>query len=60
MDIDYGGAGDYYFAWAGDESNSIMHYLDLASGFIEAHTPMINDNEAMLQICKFHNAIVGH
>ena len=34
--------------------------FDLATGFIETQTPMINDNEAMLQICKFHNAIVGH
>jgi carbonic anhydrase len=34
--------------------------FDLATGFIEPQTPMINDNEAMLQICKFHNAIVGH
>ena len=34
--------------------------FDLATGFIEPQTPMISDNEAMLQICKFHNAIVGH
>jgi hypothetical protein len=33
LDIDYGGAGSLYFVWAGDESNSIMHYLDLANGF---------------------------
>ena len=33
LDLDYGGAGEFYFAWSGDESNSIMHYLDLASGF---------------------------
>ena len=40
----------------------ILHgwVFDLATGFIEPQTPMISDNEAMLQICKFHNAIVGH
>jgi len=33
LDLDYGGAGDFYFSWSGDESNSIMHYLDLSTGF---------------------------
>jgi hypothetical protein len=32
-DIDYGPSGPFYFAWSGDESNTIMHYLDLAAGF---------------------------
>lgn len=31
--IDFGPAGDYYFAWSGDESNTIMHYLDLSGTF---------------------------
>ena len=34
--------------------------FDLGTGYIRPQTPMINDNEAMLKICKFHNAIVGH
>jgi hypothetical protein len=32
-DIDYGPSGPFYFVWSGDESNTIMHYLDLAHGF---------------------------
>jgi hypothetical protein len=32
-DIDYGPNGPFYFAWSGDESNTIMHYLDLATSF---------------------------
>ncbi|HEX6130077.1 MAG TPA: hypothetical protein VF071_13740 [Candidatus Limnocylindria bacterium] len=27
--IDFGPGGDFYFAWSGDESNSIMSYIDL-------------------------------
>jgi hypothetical protein len=33
LDIDYGASGPFYYAWAGDESSTIMHYLDLATGF---------------------------
>ena len=29
LKADYGPAGDFYFAWFGDESNSIMSYVDL-------------------------------
>ena len=32
-DIDYGPSGSFYFAWSGDESSTVMHYLDLAQGF---------------------------
>jgi hypothetical protein len=28
-DIDFGPDGDFYFAWSGDESNSMMSYIDL-------------------------------
>jgi hypothetical protein len=28
-DYDYGPGGDTYFAWSGDESDTIMHYSDL-------------------------------
>jgi hypothetical protein len=31
--FDYGPSGDLYFAWVGDESNTIMHYMDLSSHF---------------------------
>jgi len=27
--VDFGPRGDYYFAWSGDESNTIMSYIDL-------------------------------
>jgi hypothetical protein len=30
---DYGPGGDTYFAWLGDESNSVMSYIDLTSEF---------------------------
>jgi hypothetical protein len=28
-DIDFGPSGDFYFAWSGDESNTMMSYIDL-------------------------------
>jgi hypothetical protein len=28
-DVDFGPSGDFYFAWSGDESNSMMSYIDL-------------------------------
>lgn len=28
-DVDYGPGDDFYFAWAGDESNTMMSYIDL-------------------------------
>lgn len=31
--IDYGPGDDFYFAWSGDESNTIMHYMDLSTQF---------------------------
>jgi len=27
--VDFGPGGDYYFAWSGDQNNSIMSYIDL-------------------------------
>lgn len=30
---DFGPSDDLYFAWSGDESHTIMHYLDLADDF---------------------------
>jgi hypothetical protein len=32
-DYDYGPGGNTYFAWSGDESDTIMHYMDLSLGF---------------------------
>jgi len=31
--VDYGAADETYFAWSGDESNTIMHYMDLSTDF---------------------------
>jgi hypothetical protein len=31
--IDFDAVGDFEFAWSGDESHSVMHYLALANGF---------------------------
>jgi hypothetical protein len=31
--LDYGPSGDYYFAWSGDESETIMAYNDLTGNF---------------------------
>jgi hypothetical protein len=32
-DVDYGPADLFFFAWSGDESNTIMHYMDLSTTF---------------------------
>jgi hypothetical protein len=32
-DIDFGPGDDFYFAWSGNESNSIMSYMDLSYNF---------------------------
>lgn len=32
-DVDYGPTGDFYYAWSGDESFTIMQYLALANQF---------------------------
>lgn len=31
--LDFGPADDFYFVWSGDESNTIMHYMDLSDEF---------------------------
>jgi carbonic anhydrase len=33
--------------------------FDLASGYIQPQTSMINNNDAILEVCKFHNGVVG-
>lgn len=33
LDLDYGPEGDFYFAWSGDESDTVMSYLDVTGGF---------------------------
>lgn len=31
--LDYGPSGSFYFAWVGDESDTVMHYITLSNGF---------------------------
>jgi hypothetical protein len=31
--LDFDSVGPFYFAWAGDESNTVMHYIALSNGF---------------------------
>jgi len=31
--VDYGPENEFYFVWSGDESNTIMHYMDLSDEF---------------------------
>lgn len=33
LDIDYGPGDDFYYAWVGDESDTVMHYLALSNYF---------------------------
>ena len=33
--------------------------FDLGSGYIHPQTSMINNNQAIQEVCKFHNGIVG-
>ena len=43
------GARPYIHGWV----------FDLGSGLLHPQTSMINDDAAMLEVCKFHNAAVG-
>lgn len=33
LDLDYSAGGNFYYAWSGDESNTIMSYIDLSLNF---------------------------
>jgi hypothetical protein len=33
--VDFGAEGEFFFAWAGDESDTVMHYLTLSNQFGE-------------------------
>jgi hypothetical protein len=35
LDLDYGPSDEFYFAWSGDESETVMHYLALSNIFGE-------------------------
>ena len=47
-------------AWARGQRPFIHGWVfDLGSGFIHPQTSMINNNQAIQEVCKFHNGIVG-
>jgi carbonic anhydrase len=47
-------------AWARGGHPFIHGWVfDLASGYIQPQTSMINNNDAILEVCKFHNGNVG-
>jgi carbonic anhydrase len=47
-------------AWARGARPHVHGWVfDLASGYIKPQTSMINSNEAILEVCKFHNGTVG-
>jgi hypothetical protein len=33
IDVDFGASGSTYFAWLGDESDTVMHYISVSNGF---------------------------
>jgi hypothetical protein len=33
LEADYGGFGDMYYTWLGDESDTVMHYISVSNGF---------------------------
>jgi hypothetical protein len=33
LGLDYGPADEFYYAWSGDESDTVMHYIALSNGF---------------------------
>jgi hypothetical protein len=56
--IDFDAAGPFEFAWSGDESNTIMHYLALSNGF----GVFDRDNEhrwEMAGYINWSNAVLG-
>jgi hypothetical protein len=69
LEIDYGPSGGSYFAWAGDESNSIMSYVDLNWDFSQfdqdnfnrfhAAGYIITSNALAAQVLTSRNASAG-
>jgi hypothetical protein len=56
LGVDYGPEGSTYFAWSGDESNSIMSYIDLNWDFSQFDQDNFNRFEAAAYILN-SNAI---
>lgn len=48
--VDFGPTGDFFFAWAGDESNSMMSYIDLNWDFSQFDRDNMNRFQAAAYI----------
>jgi hypothetical protein len=69
LEMDYGPEGDFYFAWSGDESNSIMSYVDLNWDFsqfdrdnfnrVHAAGYIVNANAIAEAVLASPNAVLG-
>ncbi len=67
--LDYYATGDFYFVWLGDESNSIMSYMDTNDEFSQfdydnhwrtvAAAYLINANAIAADVLKSHSAGAG-
>ena len=49
--FDYGPSDDFYFAWLGDESDTVMHYIALSNGFGNHNT----DNMRRWEVAGYLN-----
>jgi hypothetical protein len=56
--FDYGPRGFFYFAWLGDESDTVMHYLSLSGGFGEHNRDNMYRWEAA-GFLNWSNALAG-
>ena len=50
--VDYGPGGDFYFAWSGDQCNSMMSYIDLNWDFSQFD----RDNSDRFLTAAYHEA----
>ncbi|MEZ5288946.1 MAG: hypothetical protein R2712_29925 [Vicinamibacterales bacterium] len=58
LDVDYGASGFFEFAWSGDESDTVMHYISLSNGFGQFDQDNASRWEAAGYL-NWTNAVVG-
>ena len=58
LGFDYDSTGPFYFAWAGDESDTVMHYLGISNGFGQHNRDNMYRWEAAGYL-NWSNAIAG-
>ncbi len=56
--VDYDPADDFFFAWEGDESDTVMHYLSVSNGFGQHNRDNMYRWEAAGYL-NFANALAG-